>query len=96
MTNYHYATDTSITEETFTKGGKVKLLLHDCWTINPVEDDGHSSLNELLNKYSQTAINQIGLIHINPNWDENIFTQVSNMIKSENMFIAEDNMIINL
>ncbi len=64
----HYATDTNILEESFTKN--CKLLLHECWAKSKEDALEHSSLEEIKEMVDKHDINSIGLVHINPRYTE--------------------------
>lgn len=69
--NYvHYATDTNVIESTFQSSEKVKYLLHECWDISLGANTEHSSLSEILRMTRYYKIENVGLIHINPNWSK--------------------------
>jgi ribonuclease BN (tRNA processing enzyme) len=69
--NYvHYATDTNVIESTFQESKHVKYLLHECWEIQFDANSEHSSLSEILQMTRNYSIENIGLIHINPNWSK--------------------------
>lgn len=86
----HYATDTSILDETFNKAQNVKLLLHECWDIKQKKASYHSSLEELIEKSLFLKNTKIALIHINPSWEEKEFKEAEKLIKDKNIFIASD------
>lgn len=67
--NYlHYATDTNILEENFTRN--CKLILHECWAKSKKDVFGHSSLEEIEEMIMKYNINSLGLIHVNSRYTE--------------------------
>lgn len=88
----HYATDTIECEETFRKAEGVNLLLHDCWLVEPDENNEHSSFNGIIKMLANYNVKQAGLVHINPNWDDETFELLRGRTKHHNIFLAEDNM----
>ncbi len=92
----HYATDTIECEETFKKAQRAKLLLHDFWSLEPEDNNEHSSLAGIKNMLKKFDVVRTGLIHINPNWNQETIEKLSQAILDESIFIAEDNMIFNL
>lgn len=63
----HYATDTSIIEHNFQLGSEVDLLLHECYDLGE-SSLGHSSLGEILEMKAKYGLDNIYLVHKNPNW----------------------------
>lgn len=89
----HYATDTSILNETFKRANKTKLLLHECWDIKQKEGSYHSSLELIIDKSQLLENTKIGLIHINPTWEEKEFEQTKELIENRDIFIVEDELV---
>lgn len=86
----HYATDTSVIEDTFQIAKNVDLLLHECWQIKTNQENGHSSLEELIEHSKE--IKEIALIHINPTWIEKDFEELESIIKDTNIILVKDEM----
>ena len=86
----HYATDTSVLEETFKLASEVDLLLHECWQIKSSKNSVHSSIEEILKNTKYCKNTRIGLIHINPSWRNDEFIELAKKIQNQNIFIAED------
>ena len=72
-------TDTNVIESTFQKSKHIKYLLHECWDIQFDENSEHSSLSEILRMARHYSIENIGLIHINPNWSKENEDGASNL-----------------
>ena len=88
----HFATDTSVINETYEKSRSASLLFHECWEIEKVGNSKHSSLEEIIlmsEKYPQC---RIGLIHKNPFWGESDYMKIWKRIEDKNIFVVEDGM----
>lgn len=93
----HYATDTTILEDTFKEAEGTKLLLHDCWTTRNEQNENHSSFEEINDMLTKYKVKRLGLIHINPNWKEDKFKElISAAQHNQNIIILEDEMIFEL
>ncbi len=90
----HYATDTTVIDETFELARDTSLLLHECWDLSKEKDSLHSSAEEIIKYSDKKAAGRIGLIHKNPLWGNEQYEVLSNLIKDRNVFLAEDGMII--
>lgn len=93
-----YATDTGVSEESFKLAKQTKILLHECWQFLPDKKSSkHSSLNEILDLAKKYKIENLGLIHINPNWtlhdEKNAETLLADL---PNAFVANDLITLNL
>ncbi len=66
----YYATDTSYLDSTFKAAEGVKLLLHECWSIQSDPGPAHTSAKDIRSAVSEYNIKNLGLIHINPDWTE--------------------------
>ncbi len=88
--NYlHYATDTNILRKSF--DNNCKLILHECWTYYKKDAEEHSSLEEIREMVEKYNIKKIGLIHINPRYNEEELREFND----DRIFIVEeDNGII--
>lgn len=64
----HLATDTTPLEATFIAAADVEVLLHECWTAEPLVGNGHSSAVELARLWDQQSPRGLRLLHVNPNW----------------------------
>lgn len=80
----HYATDTNIIEENFTK--KCKLILHECWSKEKKDAYEHSSLEEIRQMVKKHHIKKIGLIHVNPRYSEDKLK----FYEDDRIFIVEE------
>lgn len=96
--NIFYATDTIVLDETFSTSKYANILLHECWHLKPEEQSSkHSSLEEIIRMAIKHNIKNVGLIHLNPNWDIQEEQRAENMLKVlPNAFVAKDHSIINL
>ena len=93
----HYATDTRVSNETFSKAKDVNLLLHECWDLESMVTSEHSSLHEILEQVEEYSINSIKLIHINPNWDIDMEKKLKTILeKYGNISILNDKDIVSL
>lgn len=86
----YYATDTIVTEETFKKASSAKLLLHECWEIENSKNEKHSSLSEIIEMTNKYQIQNVKLIHLNPNWSENDYSIAEKLIANTNIMFASD------
>ncbi len=86
----YYASDTSLLPETFQRAEGVKMLLHDCWELEPVEESFHSSLGEILEAIPAKATYQVGLVHRNPRWGLNELAAAQEKIGSRYVVFMED------
>lgn len=83
--NYlHYATDTKILEESFTKN--CKLILHECWAKSKEDASEHSSLEEIKEMVDKHNISSIGLVHINSKYTEEELKD----FKDNSIFVVEE------
>lgn len=85
----HYATDTNILEESFTRN--CKLILHECWAKAKKDAFEHSSMEEIKEMASKYNINRIGLIHINPRYTEK---ELKDFMDNRIFVVEEDKKII--
>jgi ribonuclease BN (tRNA processing enzyme) len=93
----HYATDTTVLEDTFKEAEGKRLLLHDCWTIMNEQNGNHSSYEEINDMLTKYKIERLGFIHINPNWKTDMFKELMSFSQRHtNLVIVEDDMIFEL
>ena len=93
----HYTTDTITLESTFKKAQGINLLLHECWTITNEGSKDHSSFEDINNMMSKYKIQKLGLIHINPNWNEDKFKELSSSFEhNTNIVVVEDEMVFEI
>lgn len=93
----HYATDTTVLENTFKEAEGKKLLLHECWTIGNEQNGNHSSYEEINDMLTKYKIKKMGFIHINPNWKADTFKElISLSLHHSNIVIVEDDMVFEL
>lgn len=87
----YYATDTSVLNDTFKKSVNFDCLLHECWTLdNEMSGSKHSSLVDIIKMFDEYRIENLKLIHINPNWREIEFEKAAKMIGKRNISFAND------
>ena len=89
---FYYATDTILSENTFRQAvqANAKMLFHECWTLQKRENQMHTSLNDLLALAESYPTLKVGLIHLNPNWDESIFSYAEEKTTQTNCFLLKD------
>lgn len=92
----HYATDTTVMDETFKYADSANILLHECWDLTKVKDSLHSSAEEIICFAQKHESVKIGLMHKNPLWTNEQLEQLRAMIEGYNIFIAEDAMVIDV
>jgi ribonuclease BN (tRNA processing enzyme) len=95
----HYATDTIPIGSTFKAAENTELLLHDGWILtdeNNRDEKDHSSIDKVISLSAEYNIKKTGLIHLDPNWDDNVFIKAKQLIKDNNIVIVEDGMCFNL
>ena len=86
----YYASDTSLLEATFQRAEGVKMLLHECWDLERVEESFHTSLEEILATIPSKVNYQVGLIHRNPRWGLKELAAAQEKINSRNIKFMED------
>lgn len=85
----YYATDTSVVRDTFEKAKNAKLLLHECWDIEGGSDK-HSSLKSFLDMNQEYKLQEVKLIHLNPNWTSSDYKQATDLLQDSNISFAND------
>lgn len=92
-----YATDLSFSADAW-EGVSADVLFHECWEYKePVHDSyRHTSLMQLKNQIPINSIGWIYLIHHNPDWGEDDFRRIREMIRGTNISLAEDGMEISI
>lgn len=92
----YYATDTNVNDQTFKAAAHSKLLLHECWDIQKNGNVKHSSLVDIISYIETYNIRNTGLIHLNPNWDDDTYQIAKQMLKNKNVFFVNDGDIYEL
>lgn len=86
-----YATDTVFKADAW-KGVSADVLFHECWEYARSGHDRHTSLLQLKNQLPLDSFGRVYLIHHNPDWEEDDYRQIRQMIAGTNIFLAEDGM----
>ena len=90
-----YATDVCFEKETWNHSLKAKVLLHECCKIDEY-DPAHTTLKSLMEGIGPKQFEQIYLIHHNPEWSEEDWGRVRNLIQGTTISVLEDSKQINL
>ena len=90
-----YATDTVFQPDAW-DGIRADLLFHECWEYKTSGHDRHTSLQQLKNHLPLSSFGKIYLIHHNPDWSKEDFTNIREMTTGTNIVLAEDGMEIRI
>ena len=90
-----YATDLSFSADAW-EGVSADVLFHECWEYKEPEQDSyrHTSLRQLKEQLPLSSFGWIYLIHHNPDWGQDDFGKIREIISGTNIFLAEDGMEI--
>lgn len=86
-----YATDT-IFDPNVWVGTTAELLFHECWDYTQSNTGMHTSLWQLKNQLPTDNFGKIILIHQNPIWSDNDYTNIKTIISGTNIVLANDGM----
>ena len=90
-----YATDLSFSADAW-ESVSADVLFHECWEYKEPERDSfrHTSLRQLKDQLPLSSFGRIYLIHHNPDWGQDDFGKIREIISGTNIFLAEDGMEI--
>ena len=90
-----YATDTVFRAQAW-KGVSADILFHECWEYAESGHDRHTSLLQLKDQLPLSSFGRICLIHHNPDWTEDDYRKIREMLAGTNIELAEDGMEIRI
>ena len=92
-----YATDLSFSADAW-ESVSADVLFHECWEYKEPERDSfrHTSLRQLKDQLPLSSFGRIYLIHHNPDWGQDDFGKIREIISGTNIFLAEDGMEIRI
>ena len=86
-----YATDSTFNSGTWA-GVSAEILFHECWEYKKTDNNRHASLWNIKTELPLANYSKIVLIHQNPEWSENDYSAISDMISGTNIVIGKDRM----
>ena len=91
-----YATDTSFDPSEWQNCRNNITLLHECWEINGQCDNKHTSLKSLISGLPKNMWQSTCLIHLNPEWGEDDYRRISELIDGTGMKVCYDGMLLTI